>query len=149
MEYWSLFKMFYILILFSLVFSNSLDAAPPIDLSDFNGRQQSVRKQVPNLSDKDLIFTDNIIKPEKTIRGLVLFKKQAIGRSHPNFVEGKPLMRFREEYRARFLQYSQDKKWIAVELLNGSRKAWIPSESVEILDEEYVQSLEKKSKKRK
>lgn len=116
-------------------------AAPPTDLSDYDGGQKTVRRVVKPLTDQDLIFTDNIIKPEKTIRGLVLFKKEAIGRTHPSATEGKALMRFREEYRGRFLQYSTRKDWVAVELLNGRRRAWVPADAIEILDEEFIKNL--------
>ncbi len=112
-------------------------ASPPVDLSDYSGSQRVVRQAERPLTDKDLIFTDNIIKPEKLLHGLVLFKTDAIGRTQakPN---AKAVLRFRSEYRGRFLQYSKDKKWVAVELLNGRKRAWVPLASVEILDETYT-----------
>jgi len=112
-------------------------AAPPVDLSDFTGEQKVIRKAVKPLTDKDLIFTDNIIKPEKLLHGLVLFKTEAVGRAQPK-PDAKATVRFRPEYRVRFLQYSKDKKWVAVELLNGKKRAWVPAGSVEILDENFT-----------
>lgn len=140
------FEMFRLLIATSLLLvllsvSVRVNAAPPVDLSDFDGGKRTVRRNVRPLEDKDLIFTDNIIKPEKTIRGLIEFKKEAIGRTHPDSKQGKPVLRFRKEYRARFLQFSKDKKWVAVELLNGRKRAWVPQDAVEILDEEYIRNL--------
>ena len=143
MEWRGDFTMFRVLSLSLLggILSSATWAAPPVDLSDFDGSQRSVRRQVKTLTDKDLIFTDNVISPEKTLRGLVLFKKDAIGRTHPDTTKGKGVMRFRPDYRARFLRVSQDKNWIAVELLNGRKRAWVPADSLEILDEEYKNNL--------
>jgi len=121
--------------------SDHVHAAPPIDLSDFDGGHRTVKRDAKPLADRDLIFTDNVIKPEKTLRGLVYFKKDAIGRTHPSGKQGKPVIRFREEYRARFLQLSKDKKWVAVELLNGRKRSWVPAGAVDILDEEYTRAL--------
>jgi hypothetical protein len=112
-------------------------ASPPVDLSDFSGSNRVVRQAEKPLTDKDLIFTDNIIKPEKLLHGLVLFKTDAIGRTEAKS-DAKAVLRFRSEYRGRFLQYSKDKKWVAVELLNGRKRAWVPLASVEILDETYT-----------
>lgn len=111
-------------------------AAPPVDLSDYSGEQKVIRRSAKPLTDKDLIFTDNIIKPEKLLHGLVLFKTEAVGRTQPK-PDAKGVVRFRAEYRVRFLQYSKNKKWVAVELLNGKKRAWVPAESVEILDENF------------
>jgi hypothetical protein len=112
-------------------------ASPPVDLSDYSGSHRVVRQAEKPLTDKDLIFTDNIIKPEKLLHGLVLFKTDAIGRTEAK-PDAKAVLRFRAEYRGRFLQYSKDKKWVAVELLNGRKRAWVPLSSVEILDETYT-----------
>jgi hypothetical protein len=112
-------------------------ASPPVDLSDYDGSHRVVRQAEKPLTDKDLIFTDNIIKPEKLLHGLVLFKSDAIGRTEAK-PDAKAVLRFRAEYRGRFLQYSKDKKWVAVELLNGRKRAWVPLASVEILDETYT-----------
>jgi hypothetical protein len=112
-------------------------AAPPVDLSDYGGNQRVVKKAEKPLTDRDLIFTDNIIKPEKLLHGLVLFKKPTLGRAEAK-ADARALLRFKPEYRARFLKFSKDKKWVAVELLNGRKRAWVSADAIEILDEDYT-----------
>ncbi|MEO5666529.1 MAG: hypothetical protein ABIR96_00575 [Bdellovibrionota bacterium] len=112
-------------------------AAPPVDLSDYDGAHRVLRRVEKPLTDKDLIFTDNIIKPEKLLHGLVLVKTATLGRTEAN-TKAKAVLSFKPEYRVRFLQYSKDKKWIAIELLNGRKRAWVQSSAVEVLDENYT-----------
>lgn len=126
-----------VLSLTALLFAAPTFASPPVDLTDYDGGQRKVRRSAKPLTDNDLIFTDNIIKPEKQLHGLVLFKKATVGRTEPK-AQGKAVIRFQVEYRARFLQFSKDKKWVAVELLNGRKRSWVPMDAVEILDENYT-----------
>jgi len=117
-----------------LIGVSSSVASPPVDLSDYDGARRTVRRVEKPLTDKDLIFTDNIIKPEKLLHGLVLFKAATLGRTQAR-PDARAVLSFKPEYRVRFLQYSKDKKWVAVELLNGRKRAWVPASAVEILDE--------------
>lgn len=120
---------------FLSVISLQACAAPPVDLSrdEEKAPREQIRKQ--RLSENDLIFTGNLDQPEKTIQGLVQFKESVVGRSSPS-PTGKPMLKFRKEYRARFLQYSQNKQWVAVELLNKKRRCWVPAKTVEFLGKE-------------
>jgi hypothetical protein len=144
MEWRAIFEMFRLLatsLIFSTFFVERPQAAPPVDLSDFDGSSRTVIQKDPQVRESDLIFTDNVNKPERILRGLVEFKKDAVGRTHASPSEGRAVMRFRKEYRGRFLQFSKDQNWVAIELLNGRRRAWVPRDSIEILDEDYIQSL--------
>lgn len=122
------------------LFSTSVLAAPPVDLSDFDGGAKNVKRKVKPLKDKDLIFTDNLGKVENQLNGIVEFKEITIGRIRPD-VRRRPVMKFQPQFRARFLQFSPDNRWIAVELLNGKRRAWVPIDKVNILDKNIQKKL--------
>jgi len=131
-------------IIYSFLFFGSLPgighSAPPVDLSDFTEASRTVRTRKKPLGDKDIIFTDNVIKPEKIITGLVLIKEPTYGRSKP-MMKSKAILRFQKDFRVRFVQFSKSKDWVAVELLNKKRKAWVPLKAVQLLDEEQIKVL--------
>lgn len=137
-------KVFYIMALPLVVSYSGLGsealAGPPVDLSDFKKASKTVRKRASSLKDKDMIFTDNVIKPEKIIKSLVLFKKTTYGRTRAT-KKSKAILKFRKDFRARFLQFSQNKEWVAIELLNKKRKAWVPVENIRLLDEAQQSKL--------
>lgn len=131
----------FLAILSFCVWGPHLGAAPPLDLTDMSGLTRNVKQKQTTIKDNDIIFTDNLAKPETQLKGLVEFNRETLGYTHPN-AEEKAVLRFRKSFRARYLTLSRDFQWIAVELLNGKRKAWVPRESVEILDKDIRQKLE-------
>lgn len=116
-------------------------SAPPLDLTDMSGLTRNIKQKRTTIKDNDIIFTDNLAQPETQLKGLVEFKEETLGYTHPNTDE-KAVLRFRKSYRAKYLTLSRDFKWIAVELLNGRRKAWVPRQTVEVLDRDIRQKLE-------
>lgn len=124
-----------------LTWTSLVQAAPPLDLTDMSGLTRNVKQKRTKIKDNDIIFTDNLAKPESQLKGLVEFKRETLGYTHPD-PEKKAVLRFRKSFRARYLTLSRDFRWIAVELLNGRRKAWVPRDSVEILDKDISQKLE-------
>ncbi len=116
-------------------------AAPPLDLSDFAGASDTVREKKKRLKDNDIIFTDNVIRPEKIIKGLVEIKQDTYGRSKPTY-KSKAIIKLRKDYRARFVQFSKSHTWIAIELLNKKKKAWVNLEKVKLLDEEQIKQVQ-------
>ncbi len=116
--------------LFAFV-STSAWASPPVDLTDLSkgpGGKKIVR---PKLTDKDLIFTDNLSQYDPALRTTAIFKDDSFGRARPS-MQSKPILRFRKDFRVRVLRHSRDGKWIAVELLNGARRAWVQKPSLSL-----------------
>ncbi len=118
--------------LFSLVcafVAGIAGASPPVDLTDLSKNPGNQKIARPRLSDKDLIFTDNLSQYDPALRTSAIFNADSFGRARPS-MQSKPILRFRKDFRVRVLRHSRDGRWIAVELLNGARRAWVPKPSL-------------------
>ena len=120
-----------------LIFLSVAQAAPPVDVTspEFTS-VDSTRKAKPKDSDFEMLdVNDPQVDIEKDA-ATILF--DVMGRSRPSR-EGLAILRCIKHDRVRFLKFSSDKKWVAIQSLRSGKKAWVP---VGALDRKF----EKKTK---
>ena len=123
-----------LLILLGVICSYSLGlAAPPVDLSDFDGKASAAKgakkSGSPTISEREMVYLDNQEGMESADPTLRTVRYKVLGRDRPGR-EGKVLVRLGENQRVKFIKESKDRRWSMVEIVGRKKRAWIPSSAL-------------------
>jgi len=107
-------------------------AAPPVDITNVEGRGNNKRIFEKPLTEDDITYTDgnkdSIGPPPNS--GKVLFDLRGKSRPQRN---GKDLLGLKAGEYVRVLKPSKDRRWYAIQILRGNRaRAWVPRNAIEI-----------------
>ncbi len=137
-----------IIIISILLFAmtSSLWAAPPVDLTDQTGelaRRLPVEKRI---SEDDITFTDTSTRgpiSNKLPEDAVPAEYEVPARTAPNR-SGRVIQTVKKGEYVRFVGYSRDGRWVAVELLRGKRtRTWLPRSAIKIRKQSGVSATKK------
>jgi hypothetical protein len=118
-----------VLLILILFLAQSAGSAPPVDLSDFEGKKSAemdsktkIRRE--GVSETQMIYVDNTEGGEAS-PDLRHLKFAVAGRDRPGR-EGKILIRLQAENRVKFVRFSKDNRWSLIEIPGIKKRAWVP-----------------------
>lgn len=114
-----------------LLTTTFLRAAPPTDLSDVDGSDSNKKVIQKRITEDELTFTSDEAAAKATAIGKSpQIRFNVYGKNLPGRA-GKNILPMAKGSRVQILKESKDKKWWAVQSLQGKKaRAWVPKSAV-------------------
>ncbi len=118
-------------LLISLLFINSsIKAAPPVDITNVEGRGSNRKILERSLTEDDVTYTDGTKETDRVPPGSARITFEIQGKSRPDR-KGKDLILLKKGEFVTMLKASRDKRWTAIQVLHGKRiRAWVPKNAL-------------------